>query len=127
MFELPAVRSPEKSGLVIPVGSRDPPGVPRPRRAEGQTQLLHVLSDMMRGKVHDRHSIAKRCGIQPRAADRRLRLLVEQIDGVKEVPGTTPKQIRFEGDAPRFPAVVAACVASSLGRMFAGSAHEQNM
>lgn len=81
----------------------------------------------MHGKVHDRHSIAKRCGIQPRAADRRLRLLVEQIEGVKEVPGTNPRQIRFEGDAPRFPAVVAACVASSLGRMFVGSAHEQNM
>jgi len=89
--------------------------------------MLGVLADLMRGKTHDRHSIADRCGIRPHAADRRLRLLVDLIPGVKEVQNGKIRAIRFEGDGPRFPAVVAACVAASLGRMFEGSAHEQNM
>jgi predicted DNA-binding transcriptional regulator YafY len=94
------------------------------------SKTSEVISDLIRGKIHDRNTIANRLGIAVAAADRYIRHL-------QGVPGVVPDRqgrrlaIRFDfGEAvprPSYPAAVAACWAAGLAEVFSGSDYERGV
>jgi predicted DNA-binding transcriptional regulator YafY len=97
-------------------------------RGNALQRTLHILRDLMRGKVHDRHTAAVLVGIQPAAADRRLSAMEATIPGVvSRVVDNRRREYRFDAASmlnikrPTKQAVVAACFGASLGNLFEGS------
>lgn len=92
---------------------------------------LDVLSDLMRGKTHDRHSVAKKLGTSPENADRILNLLRDAIPGVEEGHQGRTRQLRFDASKiappPEHPVAVAACFGASLASLFEGTTYETGM
>ncbi len=89
-----------------------------------------ILADLIVGKIHDRHTIADRFGVAVAAADRYIRQL-QQVPGVVPVREGRRLAVRFDfGDAvprPSHAAAVAACWASGLADVFAGSDYERGV
>lgn len=97
-------------------------------RGNALQRTLLILRDLMRGKVHDRHSAAKAAGIKLAAADRRLSAIKAAIPGVvSSVRENRRREFRFDPtsmlsiERPTKQAVVAACLGASLGSLFEGS------
>ncbi len=97
-------------------------------RGNALKRTLLILRDLMRGKVHDRHTAAELVGIKPAAADRRLGAMEATIPGVvSRVLENRRREFRFDAASvldvkrPTTQSIVAACFGASLGNLFEGS------
>lgn len=98
--------------------------------ADGATNLLAVVADLLRGEQHTRQSIHKRTGKSLPTADRWIDLIVKALKpSVRRRRHGKTTSIVYEGrrEAPSKTATVGACVAASLASLFEGSAHERNL
>jgi predicted DNA-binding transcriptional regulator YafY len=93
-------------------------------------RLTVILGDLLGGVVHDRHTIANKLGVALAAGDRYIRHLVN-VPGVVASHEGRRLTIRFDfGEAaprPSHPTAVAACWASGLAEVFAGSDYERGV
>lgn len=91
-----------------------------------------LVADLLRGREHDRHSIAERLGIQPAMADRLMKAVLE-LPGVQEHKEGRRRFIKMDlaslapAPPPPYPTAVAACFGASLWPLFHGSTYEQGI
>lgn len=93
-------------------------------------RTARILKDLVKGKEHDRTSIAELSGLGVAAADRHIKELVKCPGVIAEKRGKR-RVLRFDLSSlippPRFADVIAACLGTSLARVFEGSTYERNM
>jgi predicted DNA-binding transcriptional regulator YafY len=98
------------------------------RRSASIDRHFQFVADLLKGREHDRHSLARRLGIQPAMADRLMNAAVEHVPHVVErregkrrvVRMNTPKAVT----EPTYPVAVAACFGASLWPLFEGSSYQ---
>lgn len=98
------------------------------RRSASIDRHFQFVADLLKGREHDRHSLARRLGIQPAMADRLMNAAVEHVPHVVErregkrrvVRMSTPKAVT----EPTYPVAVAACFGASLWPLFEGSSYQ---
>lgn len=101
-------------------------------RASGRSasiaRHLVFVADLLQGKEHDRHSLAKRLHVRPAMADRLLNAAVELLPGVQERRVGKRRAVRMNVPSssaePGYATAVAACFGSSLWPLFEGSAYQ---
>jgi predicted DNA-binding transcriptional regulator YafY len=98
------------------------------RRSVSITRHLLLAADLLRGRTHDRHSLAERLGVRPAMADRLINAAVDQLPGVVEWREGKQRKIRMDLAAiapePSYPTAVAACFGSSLWPLFEGTTYQ---
>jgi predicted DNA-binding transcriptional regulator YafY len=98
------------------------------RRSASVTRHLLLAADLLRGRTHDRHSLAARLGVRPAMADRLINAAVEQLPGVVEWRDGKQRKIRMDRTAvtpePSYPTAVAACFGASLWPLFEGTSYQ---
>jgi predicted DNA-binding transcriptional regulator YafY len=86
------------------------------------------VADLLKGKEHDRHSLAKRLGIQPPMADRLMNAAVEHLPQVVERREGKRRVVRMAAPTtvaePSYGMAVAACFGASLWPLFEGSNYQ---
>lgn len=90
------------------------------------SRTAELMVDLLRGRVHDRHTISVALDVAVAAADRYLREL-RRVPGVVASRDGRRLTIRFdvsEAVRPSHAAAVAACWAGGLSEVFAGSEYE---
>ena len=103
---------------------------PEPHRSASVDRHFLLVEDLLRGKEHDRHSLAARLGIKPAMAHRlmqaalRLPGVVERQDGRRR---TIKMDLAAIAPAPSYPTAVAACLGSSLWPLFEGSSYREGI
>jgi predicted DNA-binding transcriptional regulator YafY len=99
-------------------------------RYKSLDRTVDVLTALMRGDELDRASIARMGKVKLATADRQIAVLAK-CPGVVEAKRGRRKVLRFDPSScsppPKFPEVVAACLGTSLSRVFEGSAYERTM
>jgi predicted DNA-binding transcriptional regulator YafY len=99
-------------------------------RYKSLDRTVDVLTALMRGDELDRASIARMGKVKLATADRQIAVLAK-CPGVVEAKRGRRKVLRFDPSTcsppPAFPEVVAACLGTSLSRVFEGSAYERSM
>jgi predicted DNA-binding transcriptional regulator YafY len=98
------------------------------RRSASIDRHFQFVADLLKGREHDRHSLARRLGIQPAMADRLMNAAVEHVPNVVErregkrrvVRMSTPRAVT----EPTYPVAVAACFGASLWPLFEGSSYQ---
>lgn len=102
----------------------------RAARYKSIDRTVDVLSALMRGDELDRASIARMGNVKLATADRQIAVLAK-CPGVVEEKRGRRKVLRFDpatcSPPPSFPELVAACLGTSLSRVFEGSAYERTM
>lgn len=98
------------------------------RRSASIARHFQLAADLMKGREHDRHTLATRLGIKPAMADRLLNAAVEHLPGVVERRDGKQRKVRM-GSAtiasePSYPTAVAACFGSSLWPLFEGTSYQ---
>lgn len=89
-----------------------------------------LVEDLLRGREHDRHTLAARLGIKPAMAHRlmtaalRLPGVVERQDGRRR---TIKMDLAAIAPVPSYPTAVAACFGSSLWPLFEGSNYKEGI
>jgi len=100
-------------------------------RSASIARHFKLVADLMKGREHDRHSLAARLHIKPAMADRLLNAAIEHVPGVTERREGKQRKIRMStpaiGGEPSFPTAVAACFGASLWRLFEGTTYEQGI
>jgi hypothetical protein len=101
----------------------------RPRSASVDRHFL-LFEDLLRGREHDRHTLAARLGVKPAMAHKLLKAALR-------LPGVVSKQegrrltIRLDtsaiAPAPSYATAVAACFGSSLWPLFEGSTYREGV
>jgi hypothetical protein len=98
------------------------------RRSSSITRHLLLAADLLRGREHDRHSLAARLGVRPAMADRLINAAVEQLPGIVERRDGKQRKIRMDLAAiapePSYPTAIAACFGSSLWPLFEGTTYQ---
>jgi predicted DNA-binding transcriptional regulator YafY len=98
------------------------------QRSASIDRHLLLVADLLRGVAHDRHSLAKRLGVQPAMADRLIKAAVQSLPGVSEQREGRHRRIRLRlaslTPAPTYPTAVAACFGASLWPLFQGSSYQ---
>jgi predicted DNA-binding transcriptional regulator YafY len=99
-----------------------------PRRSASVRRHFLLVADLLRGRSHDRHSLAKRLGVRLAMADRLMKTAVECLPGVSEAREGRHRLIRLDRasllPAPTYPTAVAACFGASLWPLFQGSSYK---
>jgi predicted DNA-binding transcriptional regulator YafY len=89
-----------------------------------------LAKDLLRGRTHDRQSLAKRLGVQPAMADRLIRAALT-LPGVSERREGRHRRIYLDvttlAPAPTYPTAVAACFGASLWPLFRGSSYQNGI
>lgn len=91
-----------------------------------------LVEDLLRGREHDRHSLAERLGVQPAMADRLMKAVL-RLPGVHEHKEGRRRFIKMDlaslapAPPPPYPTAVAACFGASLWPLFHGSSYEQGI
>lgn len=102
----------------------------RAARYKSLDRTVEVLAALMGGKELDRASIAKMGHVELATADRQI-VALAKCPGIVETKRGRKKVLRFDPEScsppPSFPAIVAACLGTSLSRVFEGSAYERTM
>lgn len=101
-------------------------------RASGRSASIArhfvLASDLLQGKEHDRHSLAKRLHVRPAMADRLLNAALRLLPGVQErrvgKRRTIQMNVASSSPEPGYATAVAACFGSSLWPLFEGSAYQ---
>jgi len=101
-------------------------------RASGRSASIArhfvLVSDLLQGKEHDRHSLARRLAIRPAQADRLLNAAAEHLPGIQDRRDGKQRKVRMNVAAtiaePGYATAVAACFGSSLWPLFEGSAYQ---
>lgn len=92
------------------------------------TTLLRVVGDLLRGDRHSRRTIADSTGKSLPTADRWLDQIEGVLPNVRRVREGKTTWLAYEGRrVPSRSAATGACVAASLGALFAGSQQERNL
>jgi predicted DNA-binding transcriptional regulator YafY len=98
------------------------------QRSASIDRHLLLVADLLRGMVHDRHSVAKRLGVKPAMADRLIRAAVHSLPGVREHRDGRHRRISLHlaslAPQPTYPTAVAACFGASLWPLFQGSGYQ---
>lgn len=98
------------------------------QRSSSVARHLMLAADLLRGRVHDRHSIAARLGVKPAMADRLINAALEHLPGVTAHYEGKKRTIRMDvaslAPEPSYPTAVAACFGASLWPLFEGSTYE---
>lgn len=90
--------------------------------------LLRVVGDLLRGDRHSRRTIAESTGKSLPTADRWLDQIEEALPNVRRLREGKTTWLVYEGRRqPSRSAATGACVAASLGALFAGSQQERNL
>ena len=99
-----------------------------PTRSASITRHLLLAADLLKGREHDRQSLAVRLGVQPAMADRLINAALESLPGVVERREGKQRKIRMDLAAlapePSYPTAVAACFGASLWPLFEGSTYQ---
>ena len=101
-----------------------------PHRSISVDRHFMLVEDLLRGREHDRHSLAARLGIKPAMAHRlmkaalRLPGVVERQDGRRRV---IKMDLTAIAPVPSYPTAVAACFGSSLWPLFEGSSYREGI
>jgi hypothetical protein len=106
-----------------------------PRRSASIRRHFVLVADLLSGRSHDRHSLAKRLGIRPAMADRLMKAAAETLPGVREERQGRQRILRMdvasliaaqraEARTPSYPTAVAACFGASLWPLFRGSSYQ---
>lgn len=102
----------------------------RAARYKSLDRTVDVLAALMRGEELDRASIAQMGHVELATADRQI-VALAKCPGIVQARRGRKKVLRFDPEscspAPSFPEVVAACLGTSLSRVFEGSAYERTM
>ncbi len=115
--------------VVILCGSSDPGWMTKSEahRSKSITRHFTLVADLLRGREHDRHSLAERLHIRPAQADRLMNAALEHLPGVSEFHEGKQRKIRIDptafAAAPSYPTAVAACFGSSLWHLFEGTTY----
>ncbi|MEZ4221380.1 MAG: WYL domain-containing protein [Polyangiaceae bacterium] len=100
------------------------------QRYETLARTAKILTDLVKGKEHDSESIA-RLGHHGRAAAHRQMKELAKCPGVSTARRGRKTVLVFDPSQlvppPTFPEVIAACLGTSLARVFQGSDYERNM
>jgi predicted DNA-binding transcriptional regulator YafY len=100
------------------------------RRSASVDRHFALAKDLLRGRTHDRQSLAKRLGIQPAMADRLIKAAL-QLPGVAERREGRHRYIHLDvtslAPAPTYPTAVAACFGASLWPLFRGSSYQDGI
>jgi hypothetical protein len=93
------------------------------------SNLLRVVTDLLRGTRHSRHTLAKLTGKSLRTADLWFDHIAAVLPGIRRVhDGTTTWLIRDNlRHVPSHAAAVGACLAGSLRSIFEGSKYERSV
>jgi predicted DNA-binding transcriptional regulator YafY len=87
-----------------------------------------LVADLLKGREHDRHTLAKRLGVQPAMADRLMKAALEHLPNVVEGRDGKRRTIKMSAATkvvePPFPTAVAACFGASLWPLFEGSTYQ---
>jgi predicted DNA-binding transcriptional regulator YafY len=91
-----------------------------------------LVEDLLRGREHDRHSLAERLGVKPAMADRLMKAVL-RLPGVHEHKQGRRRTIKMDlaslapAPPPPYPTAVAACFGASLWPLFEGSTYERGI
>jgi len=101
-----------------------------PHRSASVDRHFLLVEDLLRGKEHDRHSLAKRLDIKPAMAHRLMNAAL-RLPGVTEHRDGRRRTIKMDlaavAPAPPYPTAVAACFGASLWPLFEGSTYERGI
>jgi predicted DNA-binding transcriptional regulator YafY len=92
-------------------------------------KVVRLVGDLLRGKTHDRETLATRLDVTVATADRLLRA-VSVLPGVRSDGDGRRRSLSLEptlSDAPAYPTAIAACFGASLGPIFEGSTYERGL
>jgi predicted DNA-binding transcriptional regulator YafY len=112
-----------------------PPPLPsrsasEPHRSASVDRHFLLVEDLLRGRQHDRHSLAARLGIKPAMAHRLMKAAL-RLPGVSEHREGRRRTIKMDlaaiAPAPSYPTAVAACFGASLWPLFEGSTYERGI
>jgi len=102
----------------------------RAARYKSLDRTVDVLAALMRGEELDRTTIAQMGRVELATADRQI-IALAKCPGIVQGKRGRKKVLRFDPEScsppPSFPEVVAACLGTSLSRVFEGSAYERTM
>jgi predicted DNA-binding transcriptional regulator YafY len=97
-------------------------------RSASVTRHFVLIADLLRGREHDRQSLAARLHIQPAMASRLINVALAEVPGVVERREGKQRKIRMDLAAlapqPSFPTAVAACFGASLWPLFQGTGYQ---
>jgi hypothetical protein len=100
------------------------------RRSASVDRHFLLFEDLLRGREHDRHSLAARLGVKPPMADKlmnaaaRLPGVVDKRDGRRRTIKMDPSRL---ASPPTYPTAVAACFGSSLWPLFEGTTYKEGI
>jgi predicted DNA-binding transcriptional regulator YafY len=101
-----------------------------PHRSASVDRHFLLVDDLLRGREHDRHSLAERLGIKPAMAHRLMKAAL-RLPGVTEHRDGRRRTIKMDlaaiAPAPSYPTAVAACFGASLWPLFEGSTYERGI
>jgi hypothetical protein len=101
-----------------------------PHRSASVDRHFLLVEDLLRGREHDRHTLAARLGIQPAMAHR-LMTAALRLPGVVERQDRRRRTIKMDlaaiAPVPSYPTAVAACFGSSLWPLFEGSTYREGI
>ncbi len=107
---------------------------PTTRTDDGRSASIdrHFLlaKDLLRGRTHDRQSLARRLGVRPAMADRLIKAALE-LPGARERREGRHRLIYMDvtslAPVPSYPTAVAACFGASLWPLFRGSSYQDGI
>ena len=101
-----------------------------PHRSVSVDRHFMLVDDLLRGREHDRHTLAARLGIKPAMAHR-LMTAALRLPGVVERQHGRRRTIKMDlaaiAPSPSYPTAVAACFGSSLWPLFEGSNYREGI
>jgi hypothetical protein len=90
-----------------------------------------LVADLMKGREHDRHSVAKLLSVKPAMAARLLMAAVDHLPAVKVRTEGKKRLVKMElptaEAAPPYAVAVAACFGGSVWPLFRGSTYEKGI
>jgi predicted DNA-binding transcriptional regulator YafY len=99
-------------------------------RSASVDRHFQLANDLLRGRSHDRRSLAKRLGVKPAMADRLIKAAL-RLPGVAETREGRHRLIHLDvtslAPAPTYPTAVAACFGASLWPLFRGSSYQDGI
>jgi predicted DNA-binding transcriptional regulator YafY len=102
----------------------------RANRYRSLDRTVDVLAALMKGQELDRQSVARMGKVELATADRQIRALAKCPGVIRSKRGHR-KVLRFDplscSPPPSMPEIVAACLGTSLSRVFEGSSYERTM
>lgn len=98
-------------------------------KPSAEKDQLAIVADLLAGKRHTRQSVAAATGLSAQQGSRWLAEIAKAIPGMKWSKDGRSSVLSYERprDVPRRQEIASACVAASLGSLFAGTPHEHNL